>query len=160
LISWTFPTNGARQRVHEAEASSQVALAKFDGVVLTALRETETNLATYASDYARADSLRAALKSAAETADETHRLYRAGRESFIDDLDATRTLTAAKSQLAAAEGQVAVDQVNLFLSLGGGWEVGGQSTPGETPPQLKVTPVAARTTAKAGASTAATAKSP
>ena len=39
------------------QASSQVALAKFDGVVLTALRETETNLATYASDYARADSL-------------------------------------------------------------------------------------------------------
>jgi NodT family efflux transporter outer membrane factor (OMF) lipoprotein len=160
LISWTFPTNGARQRVLEAEASSQAALAKFDGVVLGALRETETNLATYASDYARAESLRAALKSAGQSADETHRLYLAGRESFISDLDATRTLTAAKSQLAVAEGQVAIDQVNVFLSLGGGWEVGGQSTPGETPPQLKATPVAARPTAKAGARTAAAAKSP
>ncbi|SMG60773.1 efflux transporter outer membrane subunit [Paraburkholderia susongensis] len=155
LISWDFPINGARQRVREAEASSQAALAKFDGVVLTALRETETNLATYASDYERAESLRAALKSAAQSADETHRLYLSGRESFISDLDATRTLTAAKSQLAAAEGQVAADQVNLFLSLGGGWEVGGQSTPGETPPQLKATPVAA----KAAAATPATATS-
>lgn len=123
LISWTFPANGARGRVREAEASSQVALAKFDGVVLTALRETETSLATYASDYARADALRAALKSAAESADETHRLYLAGRESFISDLDATRTLTSTKSQVAAAEGQVAIDQVNLFLALGGGWEM-------------------------------------
>jgi NodT family efflux transporter outer membrane factor (OMF) lipoprotein len=130
LISWTFPANGARGRVREAQASSQVALAKFDGVVLTALRETETNLATYASDYARADSLRAALKSATESADETHRLYLAGRESFISDLDATRTLTSTKSQVAAAEGQVAIDQVNLFLALGGGWETDAQSAPG------------------------------
>lgn len=129
LISWTFPTNGARGRVREAEASSNVALAKFDGVVLTALRETETSLATYASDYARADALRAALKSATESADETHRLYRAGRESFISDLDATRTLTSTKSQVAAAEGQVAIDQVNLFLALGGGWETDAQMAP-------------------------------
>ncbi|NPT53106.1 efflux transporter outer membrane subunit [Paraburkholderia elongata] len=130
LISWTFPTNGARGRVREAEASSYVALAKFDGVVLTALRETETSLATYASDYARADALRAALKSATESADETHRLYRAGRESFISDLDATRTLTSTKSQVAAAEGQVAIDQVNLFLALGGGWETDAQTAVG------------------------------
>jgi len=90
--------------------------------VLTALRETETSLATYASDYARADALRAALQSATQSADETHRLYRAGRESFVSDLDATRTLTSTKSQVAVAEGQVAIDQVNLFLALGGGWE--------------------------------------
>ena len=78
LISWTFPANGARGRVREAQASSQVALAQFDGVVLNALRETQTSLATYAADYARADALRAAQKSAAESADETHRLYRRG----------------------------------------------------------------------------------
>jgi outer membrane protein TolC len=129
LISWTFPANGARGRVREAQASSQVALARFDGVVLTALRETETSLATYASDYARTEALQAALKSAAQSADETHRLYRAGRESFISDLDATRTLTSTKAQVAAAEGQVAIDQVNLFLALGGGWERDGQAAP-------------------------------
>ncbi|WP_144137670.1 efflux transporter outer membrane subunit [Paraburkholderia sp. BCC1884] len=133
LISWTFPANGARGRVREAQASSQVALAKFDGVVLTALRETETSLATYASDYARADALRAAVKSAAESADETHRLYIAGRESFISDLDATRTLTSTKSQVAAAEGQVSIDQVNLFMALGGGWEMPPQNAAGAGP---------------------------
>ncbi len=81
------------------------------------------------SDYARTEALQAALKSAAQSADETHRLYRAGRESFISDLDATRTLTSTKAQVAAAEGQVAIDQVNLFLALGGGWE-DGQAAPG------------------------------
>jgi NodT family efflux transporter outer membrane factor (OMF) lipoprotein len=122
LISWTFPTNGARGRVREATAASNAALARFDGVVLNALRETETSLATYAADFARADALRAALKSAGASADETHRLYAAGRESFLSDLDATRTLTASRAQVAAADGRVALDQVNLFLALGGGWE--------------------------------------
>ena len=46
------------------------------------------------ADYERMDSLRAAQKSASESANETHRLYLAGRESFIADLDATRTLTS------------------------------------------------------------------
>jgi NodT family efflux transporter outer membrane factor (OMF) lipoprotein len=156
LISWTFPANGARGRVREAQASSQVALAKFDGVVLTALRETETSLATYASDYARADALRAAVKSAAESADETHRLYLAGRESFISDLDATRTLTSTKSQAAAAEGQVAIDQVNLFLALGGGWEIDPQSASGGSTPAVAASVKAA----PAPAPTAAAAKAP
>jgi NodT family efflux transporter outer membrane factor (OMF) lipoprotein len=122
LISWTFPANGARGRVREARAGADIALARFDGVVLNALRETQTSLAAYAADYERMESLRAAQKSAAQSASETHRFYIAGRESFIADLDATRTLTTTNSQLAAAEGQVALDQVNLFLALGGGWE--------------------------------------
>lgn len=120
--SWSFPTNGARGRVREAQDASTAALAHFDGVVLNALRETETSLATYVADYARTEALHAALKSATESANETHRLYVGGRESFISDLDATRTLTATRAQVAAAEGQVALDQANLFLALGGGWE--------------------------------------
>jgi outer membrane protein TolC len=93
------------------------------------------------------------LKSASESADETHRLYRAGRESFISDLDATRTLTSTKSQVAAAEGQVAIDQVNLFLALGGGWEMDAdaRSAPGVTAPHAatpaKAVPAAAAATA-------------
>ncbi|MFC5429861.1 efflux transporter outer membrane subunit [Paraburkholderia denitrificans] len=122
LISWSFPINGQRARVREAEAETSGALAHFDGVVLNALRETQSSLATYAADDQRADALRTAYASAQESADETHRLYAAGRDSFLSDLDATRTLTSVHAQVAAAESQVARDQVKLFLSLGGGWE--------------------------------------
>ncbi|WP_322011870.1 efflux transporter outer membrane subunit [Paraburkholderia sp. J12] len=122
LINWTFPVNGQRARVQEAQAATSGALAHFDGVVLNALRETQTSLATYAADDQRTEALRAAYVSAQQSADETHRLYAAGRESFLSDLDATRTLTNVHAQVAAAEGQVAVDQVKLFLALGGGWK--------------------------------------
>lgn len=122
LISWVFPANGERARVHEAEAASSGALAQFDGVVLNALRETESSLAAYSSDLAREDALKAALDSARRSADETHRFYLAGRQSSLADLDAMRTLASVDAQVAAASSQVAIDQVNLFLSLGGGWE--------------------------------------
>ncbi|SDD49482.1 efflux transporter outer membrane subunit [Paraburkholderia lycopersici] len=122
LINWTFPANGQRARVRAAQAATGGALAHFDGVVLNALRETQSSLATYAADDQRAESLRTAYLSAKQSADETHRLYAAGREPFLSDLDATRTLTSVHAQVAAAEGQVALDQVRLFLALGGGWE--------------------------------------
>ncbi|WP_118181233.1 efflux transporter outer membrane subunit [Paraburkholderia phosphatilytica] len=130
LISWNFPINGQRERVKESEAATSGALAHFDGVVLKALRETQSSLATYAADSARDDALHTARRSAAQSADETHRLYTAGRESFLSDLDATRTLTSVDSQVAAADAQVATDQVNLFLALGGGWEQDDQAASG------------------------------
>ena len=67
------------------------------------------------ADVQRTEALRTAYESARNSADETHRLYLAGRESFISDLDATRTLTSAQAQVAAAG--VATDR--LFLALGG-----------------------------------------
>lgn len=141
LINWTFPANGQRARVRAAEAATGGALAHFDGVVLNALRETQSSLATYAADDQRADSLRTAYTSAKQSADETHRMYGAGRESFLSDLDATRTLTSVHAQVAAAEGQVALDQVKLFLALGGGWEEDkAEGAEGAKPPQAASAP--------------------
>jgi NodT family efflux transporter outer membrane factor (OMF) lipoprotein len=151
LISWNFPINGARGRVLETKYGAQAALAHFDGVVLNALRETQTRLATYAADYARADALRAAQQSAAQSADETHRLYVGGRESFIADLDATRTLTTTNAQLSAAVGQVAVDQVNLFLALGGGWEATGGDAAAAPPVAASAATAASSTSATSAA---------
>lgn len=39
-ISWHFPTRVDRARVRATEAGAAAALARFDGVVLDALRET------------------------------------------------------------------------------------------------------------------------
>ena len=146
LINWTFPANGQRARVRAAEAATGGALAHFDGVVLNALRETQSSLATYAADDQRADSLRTAYTSAQQSADETHRLYAAGREAFLSDLDATRTLTTVHAQVAAAEGQVALDQVRLFLALGGGWEGNRQTLQQQGAQGAQSAPAAAAST--------------
>ncbi|MEE4651543.1 efflux transporter outer membrane subunit [Pseudomonas alliivorans] len=122
LLSWTIPSNGSRARIHQAEASAQASLARFDGVVLNAIRETQTGLAQYTALLDRRDALKDAEQSAKEAADQTHRFYQAGRASFLADLQATRTYTDVRAQLAEANTEVAMGQINLFLALGGGWE--------------------------------------
>jgi NodT family efflux transporter outer membrane factor (OMF) lipoprotein len=122
LISWTFPGGGERARIREADAAADASLAHFDGVVLNALRETETSLAAYAQDLQRNASLRAARDEAAVAHDQAQRLYQAGRSPYLAGLDAERVLAAADAALASSNGQVAADQVKLFLALGGGWE--------------------------------------
>lgn len=126
VINWTIPSNGARARIHIAEASNQVALARFDGVVLNAIREAQTGLSQYTALLERRDALVETEESARQAADQTHRFFLAGRESFLADLQATRTYTDVTAQLAAANTQVAMGQIDLFLALGGGWENGHQ----------------------------------
>lgn len=121
LISWTLPTGRERARIRQAHAGAEAALAHFDGVVLNALRETETALAVYARDLERNADLRAARDEATDAELQAQRVYRAGRSSFLSALDARRSLDAAASALAASDSQIADDQVNLFLALGGGW---------------------------------------
>jgi outer membrane protein, multidrug efflux system len=122
LISWTLPTNAGHARVAEAEAGTAAALARFDGIVLNALRETESAMTVYARELDRNAALRAAREQSALAAQQSHRLYEAGKIDFLSVLDADRTLAAGDSALAASDAQVAADQVALFLALGGGWE--------------------------------------
>jgi multidrug efflux system outer membrane protein len=122
LISWTLPTSAGHARVAEAEAGSAAALARFDGIVLNALRETETAMTVYARELDRNGALRAAREQSALAASQSHRLYQAGKIDFLSVLDADRTLAAGEGALAASDAQVAADQVALFLALGGGWE--------------------------------------
>lgn len=123
LISWTLPVTGsARSRIAQAEAGNEAALARFDAVVLNALRETESALTVYARELDRNASLKAARDQSALAAQQARTLYRYGRTDFLTTLDADRTLASAESALSASDALLASDQVNLFLGLGGGWE--------------------------------------
>jgi multidrug efflux system outer membrane protein len=125
LISWTLPDTGsARSRIAQAEAGSAMALARFDGTVLNALRDTETALTVYARELDRHAALTAARDQDALAAQQARTLFRSGRTDFLTTLDTDRTLAAAESSLALSDALLSADQVNLFLALGGGWEQG------------------------------------
>lgn len=121
LISWTFPLESEQARVEEADAATRAALAHFDGVVLNALRETESSLALYQRDLERNATLHAARDKAAEASAEADALYKGGRTPYLTGLLAQQTLTTSEQALAASDSQVSLDQVTLFLALGGGW---------------------------------------
>lgn len=123
LISWTLPNTGAAQaRIAQAEASTKVALARFDATVLNALRETESALVTYARQLDRDAALRAAREQGAQAAAQARQLFRLGKTDYLTVLDAERTLAGNESALAASQAQLAGDQIAVFLALGGGWE--------------------------------------
>ena len=131
LISWTVPNTGiVRSRIAQAQAGTDGALAKFDGTVLTALRETETALEVYARELDRHAALESARDDSATVASQARRLYQAGRTGYLDALDAERGLATSEATLAASDAELADDQVSLFLALGGGWET---TPPGAAP---------------------------
>jgi len=122
LITWTFPTSGARARVRGAEAGADAALASFDQTVLNALRDTQTALTGYAQEIERQQDLEEALGEARHAASDERILYQGGRAPYLNSLDADRTLATAEAQSASADAEVSIDQINLFLALGGGWK--------------------------------------
>lgn len=122
LISWTFPTRGAQARVRAMEAGADAALAQFDQTVLIALRDTQIALNNYAQRLEQQASLRTALDEARKAAAQNRTLYRGGRVPYLTSLDADRTLASAEAAVADTDAQISVDQINLFLALGGGWK--------------------------------------
>lgn len=123
LISWTLPNTGvADARVAQAEAGTRQALARFDGVVLNALRETETALNLYARELERRAALQAARDEAAVVAAQARRLYQGGKLGYLEALDAERSLATSDAAVAASDALLVDEQVQLFLALGGGWQ--------------------------------------
>jgi multidrug efflux system outer membrane protein len=86
------------------------------------LQEVESALTILARDLDRNTALSKARDDAAEAARQIQTLYRAGRLPYLDDLDAQRNVSITEAVLATSDGQVAADQVKLFLALGGGWK--------------------------------------
>lgn len=123
LISWNFPNQtAARARLRQAEAQSDASLARFDGVVLTALNEVEQALARYAGALDRNAALRRGAQSSSEAARLSRLRFDYGADSFLLLIDAERDRANARAALAQSDAEVADAQVSLFKALGGGWQ--------------------------------------
>ncbi len=120
-VVWRLDHTADRARIDQARAETKADLARFDGVVLTALRETESALNTYSHDLERDADLQAADLRARQAFADAQRLQTAGRTTALATLDAERALAGLDAALAASKTQLAADQVGLFWALGGGW---------------------------------------
>lgn len=121
-IHWQANQSITRAQIAAAGATARGTLARFDGVVLTALRDTESAFAMYDRDGQRDEDLANAQTRAREAEQEAQQLYRGGKIDFLSLLDTQRSMAAADAALAASHSQLASDQIAVFLALGGGWE--------------------------------------
>jgi NodT family efflux transporter outer membrane factor (OMF) lipoprotein len=128
-VSWAFPNQvGARARVRQAKAFQVAALASFDEVVLTALKETEQALAQYRSALDSREALADAQSKIHSAFDIAHDQFVAGGTSNLDLLTTEQTLVSVDASLAAADALLIQDQIAVFKSLGGGWQGASIST--------------------------------
>ncbi|CAJ9669222.1 tripartite multidrug resistance system outer membrane protein [Burkholderia pseudomallei] len=122
MVTWDLHRSAIRARIAAARADSRASLAHFDATVLTALRETETALQTYAGALDRLRRLEAARDAARTVMEQTDELLRGGKIGGLVALDAERNWLAAEAAVAAARRDVNDGQIATFLALGGGWQ--------------------------------------
>jgi multidrug efflux system outer membrane protein len=118
-----FTAGAIRGQVAQAEALQQQALYQYQQAIQTAFRETEDALVDQVKLRAQlAVQVRrlTALKTSARLA----RLrYDNGYTSFLEVLDAERSLFNAELAYAQNQGELYQALVNLYKAMGGGWVV-------------------------------------
>ncbi|MEO1575781.1 MAG: TolC family protein, partial [Pseudomonadota bacterium] len=103
MISWRFLDFGrVRRNVLAAEARQRQALAEFDGVVLRALEDIESALATYRAANLSAAAIDGALIESDRAAQLARLRFDNGASSYLEVLDAERTRLDLANQRAQA----------------------------------------------------------
>jgi NodT family efflux transporter outer membrane factor (OMF) lipoprotein len=121
-ISWSFPNMaGPRARVRQSTARQAAALASFDSVVLTALKETEQALSMYTAALANRQALVEARDETRAAFRMSHDEFDAGAVSNLDLLTTEQSVVALEASVASADAALIEDQIGVFKALGGGW---------------------------------------
>jgi multidrug efflux system outer membrane protein len=123
-----FDFGRTRAGVEGARAQRDIAVAQYEKSIQTAFREVADALAGQAT---YSEQLRAQQAVAAAETDRfnlSDLRYRNGTASYLDLLDAQRSLFTAQQQAIQANLQRLQNQVTLYRVLGGGWSEPGPAT--------------------------------
>lgn len=116
-----FDLGRNRAALEAAEASKVAAVATYEKTIQTAFREVADALAgraTYGEQLAAQEQL---VQAESERVRLAELRYRNGVASFLDLLDAQRSLFSAQQGLAQTRLARQLNQVGLYKALGGGW---------------------------------------
>lgn len=113
-----FDAGGRRANVAVNEAQRDAALASYEKAIQTAFREVSDVLAVRGTIDDRLQAAHANTVAAADTAQLTEQRYRGGIENFLANLDAQRSLYAARRQEVAVRAAMLENRVELYRALG------------------------------------------
>jgi NodT family efflux transporter outer membrane factor (OMF) lipoprotein len=122
-ISWPiFDAGKIRANIEIRNAQQEQALYQYEKTVLAAFGDVESSLVNYSQEQARYRSLVSAVAANRRALEMANELYVRGLNSFLNVLDAQRSLYATENDLAQSEATMAANLVALYKALGGGWE--------------------------------------
>jgi NodT family efflux transporter outer membrane factor (OMF) lipoprotein len=110
-----------KANINAAESREQQQMATYEKTVLTALKDVEDALTNYIKDKKRQGSLREAAAQNRKALDLATQRYTSGLTSFLDVLDAQRSLYASEDAVTQSRGAIATDLIAIYKALGGGW---------------------------------------
>lgn len=105
------------------EARFQQLAVQYQNIVLQANAEAENAIIHFLKSQQRVQSLARSAKASAESVDLVSSQYGEGIVDFNRVFNVQQSLTQQQDQLAIAEGAVAQYMIQLYKSLGGGWQV-------------------------------------
>lgn len=113
---------GRWKTVRLYDVRAQEAALAYQRTVLNALHEVENALAAYGADQQRRAWLDATVAQNRDALTLSRQRYESGLATFIEVLDAERTLQQNQLALADSTRSVSIDLVRVYRALGGGWQ--------------------------------------
>nr|WP_041798690.1 efflux transporter outer membrane subunit [Rhodopseudomonas palustris] len=116
--------NGGQLRaaVEISEAQRDQYYVAWRAAVLSALEDVENAIVSLSQQRKRIGNLSESARRYAEAARLSRSLYETGSSSFLDVLDAERSLYTAEDSLLDTRVSVATSYIALAKGLGGGWD--------------------------------------
>jgi NodT family efflux transporter outer membrane factor (OMF) lipoprotein len=124
-----------RNNVRLQDASFQQLLEDYRQTVLQVQAEVENAIVAFLQSQQQLTELRAAADAAERAVDIATLQYEDGLVTFNTVINTLTALNSQQDQLATAQGSVAANLVDVYRSLGGGWEIRASADPVDLLPE-------------------------
>jgi len=122
FFSWNLFDGGrVRNAIRIEEARTEQLLTIYEQTVLRSLQDVEDSLVAFAEERKREEALQRAETAAVEAVRLVRELYKRGLTDFQNVLDSERSLFQQQDLLAESSGNVTLNLISVYRSLGGGW---------------------------------------
>ena len=137
-VQWRiFDAGRVRSNIRVQTARQEEALASYEKTVLSGFEDVENALVAYAKEKTRNISLGKAVDASQNTLQLARQQYADGIATFINVLDAERSLYRAQDDLVQSDQSVTQNLIAVYKALGGGW-----NPPPAASSQVNLAPIA------------------
>lgn len=121
LVAPLFDAGRNQAALQSANVTREQAIAQYERAIQQAFREVADALVARSTLLEQEQAQQALVQAEAGRAQLAETRHRHGAASYLEVLDAQRSLYAARQSLTVVRGQLAQSLVGLYKALGGGW---------------------------------------
>lgn len=134
-VTWpVFDAGRIVSNISLQNATADEMLLQYKKTVLAALQDVQDALVAYAAEQARHQAAQEWLNQSQTALTLAENRYRNGLSTYLDVLDAQRTLFSAQDTLTQSTQAMTINLIALYKALGGGWQTEESQAPAASGP--------------------------